>query len=184
MRLKCIDSRALAFVRKFIVPLPAEATLLQKFGFMHLSPGFLLPAFEYLKDKVSGMIENENLVTLSFDEMKIDERSDYDYKLDAQLGPHSYAQQLFVRSLIGKWKLPIFTEFDVAMSKETLISIIQQLEEINVHVLLVICDQGTPNQSLSKQLGITTEKVYFEIEGIQRKIFFAPDVVHLVKSLR
>ena len=185
MKLKCISSAALEFVRKFVVPLPSEATLQKLFGFMHCIPGLVTPAFEYLRDLVPRMSNpGENLAALSFDEAKIDEKTDYDSKIDAYLGPHAYAQQTFVKSLYGSWKLPIFTEFDRAMTKDILLEIIKKLADINVVVLIVISDQGGGNSTVATQLGVTTEQVYFFHPETNQKIFFASDWVHLHKSLR
>ena len=50
LRLKCYSSAALEFVRKNILPLPHARTLNRKFHFLHVAPGKIRPAFEYLKD--------------------------------------------------------------------------------------------------------------------------------------
>ena len=176
------------FVRENIAPLPSNATLIANFGDFHCTPGLLIPAHEYLKDLVPRMTEpGENLATLSFDEMKLDEHCDLDQKIDAMLGPNSYAQQIFIQSLTGPWKLPYFVEFDVSMTKKTLFDIIHGLDEIGVHILFVTSDQGGKNVGLPGELGLTNDKPYFTFtskNGKIRKIYFGFDWVHLHKSLR
>ena len=43
MQLRCYGTKALDFVGKFLIPLPVYSTLRKRFGFMHLTPGFLKP---------------------------------------------------------------------------------------------------------------------------------------------
>ena len=137
MRLKCISSQALEFVRKSILPLPSESALIEKFGFLTCTPGLLRPAYEYLRDLVPRLTgPGETLASLMFDEMKLDERCEYYTKLDAVIGPHAYAQQTYVRSLTADWEFPLFLEFDKAMTQSTIMDIIQKLDDIGITILI------------------------------------------------
>ena len=186
MKLKCISSAALEFVRKYIVPLPCETSLLEKLAFMKCAPGLLYPAYEYLRGLPPRMNDpNECLSALVFDEMKLDDLATYDSKLDAVLGPHMYAQQVYVRSLIADWELPILVEFDKAITKDSLHDIIIKMEVIGIKIMIVVCDQGPSNQSLAGALGITNENVSFvNPHDSSRNVVFINDMVHLHKSLR
>ena len=125
------------------------------------------------------------MATIFFDEMKLEERGHYDKRNDYVLGPHSQANQVMARSIGGDWKVPIYTLFDVDVTKATLTEIICALEEIGIHVLLIVCDQGGKNLGLPKELGITTENVSFPNPYDQsRVVFFAYDFVHTMKNLR
>ena len=184
MRLKCISSQALDFVRNHIVALPSESALYQNFRSIICTPGLLYPAYEYLREIVSHFNDPlEKLGVLMFDEMKLSEHCESSKKIDAIFGPNAYAQQIYISSLIGDWALPFFTEFDKAMTKKTLFDIIKGLETVGIEIVYVTCDQGGSNQNLQTQLGITPETPYFVSES-GRKIFLAPDFVHVFKSLR
>ena len=70
--------------------------------------GLIKPAIIYLRDLIPRLKLSEQLGALSFDEVKIKESAVHDVKLDAFLGPNNYAQVILVRSLLGKWKFPVF----------------------------------------------------------------------------
>lgn len=199
MLVKMISARALTLLRKAkILPMPSNSTLKKKFAFMYVSPGYIHSSIEYLKQLVPRMKPGEELACLSFDEMKISERGEWDQKMDAVIGPHKQALTFFVRSLTGKWKLPIYVDFDMPkISKSLLLQIIFQLESIGIRVLITTCDQAGGNQGLAKSLGIFTDKKTSQKLGVEqenvtftnpwdpdREIFFSFDWVHAFKNLR
>ena len=49
--------------------------------------------------------------------MKISRLGMYDIKLDALLGPNDYVQLVLVRSILGKWKYPLFFDYDTMMQR-------------------------------------------------------------------
>ena len=67
--------------------------------------------------------------------MEISKRFEYDQESDRIFGPFKKLQLVVARGLFRKWKQPIFYEFDTAMKKELLLSIIEKIEGIGV----VIC---------------------------------------------
>ena len=185
MRLKCICTAALEFVRKFIVPLPSNSILKHKFGPVHCQQGLLLPAYEYLRDISQKMGPKSKLAALLFDECKLDYHADYDSKTDEIIGPHNYAQQYMVRSLVDDWKLPIRLDFDSPVKKDTLEKLILKIEELGIIILVVICDQGGANRGLATALGIDQNNVSFpHPNDPNKKIFFTYDWIHLFKSMR
>ena len=82
------------------------------------------------------MKPGEELACLSFDEMKLMERAEWDQKIDAVIGPHKQAQTFMVRSLTGKWKFPVYVDFDTGnIPKSLLFQIIFQLSIFDEYVL-------------------------------------------------
>ena len=200
MKLKLVSPKALKVLRKSgQLPLPSNSTLKKKFSFMYVTPGYVHSSLEYLKRLVPNMKPGENLACLSFDEMKIDGRAEYDRKMDAVLGPHKQAQTFMVRSLIGKWKFPVYVDFDTPVTKSLLLQVIFQLEMIGIKVLITTCDQAGSNQAVAKSFGIFPSKKTSKDLGIdhdpenvtftnpwdnERQVFFSYDFVHAFKNLR
>merc|ERR1712020_222417 len=128
------------------------------------------------------------------------EKAEWDRKIDAVIGPYKQAQTFMVRSLTGKWKFPIYVDFDVPkISKSLLFQIIFELEMIGIKVLITTCDQAGGNQGLAKSLGIFPTKKISKQLGVEhdpenvtftnpwdneREIFFSFDWVHAFKNLR
>ena len=126
---------------------------------MYVTPGYVHSSLEYLKQLVPRMKPGEELACLSFDEMKLHEHGDWDRKMDAVLGPNKQAQTFMVKSLTGKWKFPVYIDFDTpVIPKSLLFQIIFQLEMIGIKVLITVCDQAGGNQALAKSLGIFPTK--------------------------
>ena len=73
------------------------------------------------------MKKGEELACLSFDEMKLTERAEWDRKIDAVIGPYKQAQTFMVRSLTGNLKLPVYVDFDTPATKSLLLQIIFSL---------------------------------------------------------
>ena len=185
MKLLCISPSAYGFVRNNIVPLPSETTLYEKFKDFTVKPGFNDLSLEFLKKLVPLMNQGEEFATIMIDEMKVDEWAEMDNKIDAVIGPHKYANVVLVKSITGKWELPVYTKFDSAITKKNLFKIIRKLEEIGVKIMFVVCDQGPRNLTLAKKLGINTESVSFPNPCDEsREICFAFDWVHCFKNLR
>ena len=126
-----MSAKALDFVNKQLgVPLPSLRTLNRKFSFMGVESGWVQPAFEYLKNLAPRLKAGENLATLFFDEVRIEQRAAYDKNFDTVIGPHKDVQCAYVRSIKGDWQFPIYQDYDVAMSKDVLFDIIRKLEEL------------------------------------------------------
>ena len=86
MQLRCYGTKALDFVGKNLLPMPVYSTLRKTFGFMHLTPGFLKPATEYLARTLPGKSPFKRICTLMFDEMGITNKGMHDKKLDQIIG--------------------------------------------------------------------------------------------------
>ena len=185
MKLLCISPAAFEFVRKNLLPLPSQSYLYEKFKDIVVTPGLNVPAFEFLRGLAPKMDKNEELVTVMVDEMKIDEWAETYNKIDAVIGPHKYANQLLIKSILGDWELPIYSKFDSAITKKNLFRIIRKLESIGIKVMFFVCDQGPRNLTLAKKLGITIDNVSFpNPHDESREVCFAFDWVHAYKNLR
>ena len=107
----------------------------------------------------------------------------YDVKLDQLFGPHDYAQKIFIRSVYGSWKFPIFVDYDVPVSKHVYLETIYHLESISVKVLITTCDQGTKNQGLATELGVSISNVIVPNPyDASRVVFFSFDFIHIFKT--
>lgn len=58
------------------------------------------------------MTKFEKYTVLQFDEMKVQTIYEYDTQQDEVIEPHLYMQLIMARGLFGRWKQPIFVDFD------------------------------------------------------------------------
>ena len=86
MNLRCLGIKALRYVIKYLLPVPAYSTLVKKFMFMHLIPGFLLPILAYMARIMPLLSRRQRACCLLFDESKITNRGHIDRKLDMIIG--------------------------------------------------------------------------------------------------
>ena len=99
MKARCISPRVLKlFKTETNFYLVSKKTLQRKFAFMTVTPGPIKPSWAFLKRQVKVIPNNSpwRLVTVMFDEIKVDARCEYSYQLDTILGPNNYAQVLMV----------------------------------------------------------------------------------------
>ena len=164
-----------------------------------LYPGLSEFLFTAFGKKVSAMTEKWKLCAVVMDEMAIKETVMYNTEKDEIEGVEdlghigctqyiaNHAIVFMVRALLSKWKQPVAYYFSSGpMKAETmkmLFECIAKLAGIGLHVLLVICDQGSNNRSLFEtKLHVTTEQPYFAMS--EMKIFILYDPQHLVKNVR
>lgn len=100
--------------------------------------------------------------------------------------PASQALVFMARGLYSNWKLPIAYFFSVSsMSHSVLnkliISTVEKLLEVGLHVKAVVCDQGTNNEAVYKDLGTSKENLFFYINN-KIKIYGIYDASHLIKN--
>ena len=77
MGIRCFSKKALAYVRKYLLPLPGYTTLVKKFMFLHLIPGFLLPICAYISITMPTKTRRQRACALLFDESKITNRQSH-----------------------------------------------------------------------------------------------------------
>lgn len=71
--------------------------------------------------------------------------------------------------------------------KEIVDKVIVDLYNVDIHVKVLVCDQGVSNLSLSRILNISVDQPYFDVEINEDstiRIYFLFDVPHLLKSIR
>jgi len=92
------------------------------------------------------------------------------------------------RWLYSNWKLPVayfFSAFSMSHSvlNKLIISTVEKLLEVGLHLKAVVCDQSTNNQAAYKDLGMSKENPFFYIDN-KIKIYGIYDAPHLIKNYR
>lgn len=146
--------------------------------------GVLHGVFNLLEAAGSAMSNIEKLVVLQYDEVKVHEKYEYDKKNDEIVGPHRYLQVVNARSLCGKWKQPIFADFDQKITKDILNTLCVKLHEAGFRVVACVSDCGPTNTGLWTILGVSWQKPWIKHPCIDRKIFFFADAPHMLKLVR
>ena len=90
-----------------------------------------------------------------------------------------------MRSIFGKFTIPLYYGYDEAMKKDVILDVIKKVEKWGYHVKGLTCDNYVDNTKLSKALGVTNEKPYFpHPTRPEENIYFMFDPVHILKLLR
>ena len=122
---------------------------------------------------------------LVFDEMSVHSTGEYDKRTDSILGPHKQLLVVLIRGLFTKWKQPVYFNFDIVLNSELFFEVVRSLEDTGVEVVAVVCDMGSINMRLWKELNVSSETPYIvHPMSIERKIFFFADFPHILKNLR
>lgn len=184
--LRSVSRKAYVYLRKKVgIPLPGLSTLRKWTRNLRCLPGLQKEILSVLQEKSKTMSSLEKLTVLSFDEMNIDSRRCYDEREDQVLGPFRTVQVAMARGLAGKWKQPVYYNYNQSMTKNVLFEIINALEECGFQVIAVVSDMGGGNQSLWKQMNISPESTSFDNPfDVMRKVWVFADVPHLIKLLR
>jgi hypothetical protein len=151
---------------------------------MDMQQGLLKTVLKFLKIAGTTMSATDRLVVLQYDEMKIAETYEYDTKHDRVIGPHSQLQIVNARGLFGKWKTPLFADFDQRMTPGILHKIIFELHHVGFQVLACVSDCGPTNFSLCRELNVSYEHPFIIHQLTGSKIYFFADVPHLLKLIR
>ncbi|XP_046686073.1 LOW QUALITY PROTEIN: uncharacterized protein LOC124371772 [Homalodisca vitripennis] len=107
--LRCISKKAFSFVRDVLKhPLPSETTIKRRLSHFSIKPGFIDMSLKVMETQVNVFSDFEKNVVLCYDEMKVNSDLCYDNVEDRILGPYSMVQVIVVRSIVGKWKQPVF----------------------------------------------------------------------------
>ena len=179
--------------------LPSVSLLRRTMAKINITNGFHHSIFEGLRARATTMTEQQKLCCLVFDEMSISERLVYLSKSDKIEGfetirPNNktpfvanHACVFMVKGLVEKWKQPVGYEFSSGtLPVDTLQSLvctcIEKLLAIGLYVKILICDQGSNNQSMIKKLGVTVDSPYTLVAGNRILVMYDPP--HLIKSVR
>lgn len=174
--------RAYRHLLKKGYPFPAVSTLKSWVKKVKISPGILKNVFNVVN--CVEMKPLEKICVLSFDEMKLRPAYCYDKVNDETLPPYNYVQVVMMRGLVGKWKQPIFFEYDCNMTKDKLFQIIKYVESEGFYVSSIVSDLGGSNRGLHRELEIDHNKPYFESPVNNHNIFVLAVVPHLLKLVR
>lgn len=169
-------------------PLPCKSTLNLKANTFPCEPGILDSVLSILKVTSESLTELEKLAVISLDEMAIKEEWCYDKGKDILYKPHQKVTVVMLHGLIGKWKQPIYYDFDTKNMAEILMDIIKKVEKAGYPVVALVHDLGPANLKLWKAWGIDpigTKKISIENPcAADRQIYVFADVPHLLKLIR
>ena len=179
--------------------LPSKSTLQRTMQNTNIMPGFVEPVLDALKVKVSTMDHRDRYFALIFDEMSLKMSLTYNCGLDKIEGFEDFGENnnslfvsdhalvFMVHGLLSKWKQPIayfLTAGTVTPEKlqELTRMCINRVEQIGLHVKVLICDQGSNNRYFLQKLErVTIERPYLSVN--EKKIFVIYDPPHLLKNI-
>jgi hypothetical protein len=173
--LRYVSAKAYRYLRNHLkFPLPCITTLKSWVARYDFNCGLQNSVLAVMNIRSRHLSELERLTVISFDEMKISSEMCFDRKSEQVLGPCDQAQVVMVRSLFGKWKQPIFYEFDLPITKRVLFSIILALEHNGYQVIAQVSDLGPSNRGLWKELGIHMHNTSYKTPMIllERCLYF------------
>ena len=178
--------------------LPSPQTLRKIMRNVAVYPGFNENILKALQLKLKGAPESSKLVVITIDEMAIKEGVTFDKGRDLLEGyaetPNreevlaNHALVFMVRGFMEKWKQPVgyflsSGPMKANAMKDLLFECMEKLKSVGLTPVILVCDQGTNNQSLYKrELGVTTDAPFFFHEN--SKIFAMYDPPHLIKNIR
>jgi len=123
-----LSSKFYEFLRsKKGFPLPCKSTLNLRSNKFPCEPGILDSVLSILKVNSESLTKLEKLAVISLDEMSIKEEWCYDKGKDILYKPHQKVTVVMLHGLIGKWKQPIYYDFDTKNMEETLIDMIKKV---------------------------------------------------------
>ena len=130
------------------LPYSSENTSNRWVAKLNVEPGVQQPVLHVLKHKAASMALDKRLCVLSFDKASVAYEWTYDKASDTLYAPKNRVQCAMIRGLSGAWKQLVFYDFDVAMSKDILFSIIVNVEAAGFLVVATVSDLGPNNLRL------------------------------------
>lgn len=193
------------FQTMFAVPTPR--TLISLLNRLPFPPGINESIFAHLREKVSNMDPSDRACALLFDEVSLSTGLHYSEKLDQIIGFEDYgdlgrenvvanhALVFMARGLHKKWKQPVAYYYckDVTKTnrlKSLIVKVIESLQNVGLHVICTICDQGSTNRAALQNLvashpsniDIGDHGLIFKINDDDIAVIYDPP--HLLKSTR
>lgn len=187
-----------ALLQKFIA-LPSRrnlSSLLEKLPFF---PGINDHLFKHIDECLKDSDPVNRMCVLMFDEMAIKEHVWYDKTADIIVGYEDFgngrrenkvanhALVFMAQGCRRSWKQPMayyFTRGGVTADKlkVAFFEVLEAMTKANLQVVATVCDMGSANVKMFKDLGSTVQKPY--IVHNNKKIFNVYDVCHLLKCTR
>lgn len=167
-------------------PLPCKSTLNERAKNFSCEPGLLSSVLSIMKTNSDTLSELERLAVISLDEMSITSEWCYDKGNDTLYEPHDKVQVVMVSGIVGKWKQPVFYDFDVEDMLKPLMRVIKEVEHAGYPVVALVHDLGPNNIKMWKELGIDAmeRKISFKNPAADRDVYVFADVPHLIKLIR
>ena len=179
--------------------LPSKTVLSKWLQFCQIDAGFDDKILNAIKRKTENMTYRNKHCTLIIDETSIKSHLQRHSRKDYIIGFEDYGNSnrtrnvasnvlvFMLRGIASKWKLQLAfffttTSCKAAQLNNLLFECLDKVTSIGLNVVAIISDQGSNMLQLSKQLGISTEKPYFEYLG--RRYYYIFDPPHLIKSTR
>jgi len=120
--LRSVSAKAYNYLREVKkIPLPCIQTLRNWNANFDVQPGILKDVLKIMHIKGRDLSAIEKLIVICFDEIYISNKIDLERRQQKIYGPYTKSQFIMARSLFGKWKQPIFYDFDKPMTKEILL---------------------------------------------------------------
>ena len=166
---------------------------------IYIKPGKYQNLINLFKVKVKAMTFLERQCVLFFDEVSLKSGLKYNAQDDEVEGfedfghlgrsqkPATHGLLFMVRGLTLNWKQAVSYVLSCGpvcakLLKPLLFDVIKDLYSIGVYLRIIVCDQGSNNCSLFKQLGITEQQPFFFCENNKGFAMYEPQ--HLLKSVR
>ena len=182
-----------------VFALPSVPSLRRWLSGIEIRPGFSATVFDMLASRVAEMTPRDRLCIVTFDEMSLRSSLTYNISTDSIEGVEDFGSKgktarianhalvFMARGLTARWKQPVgyFLSKD-ATPAHILLALLSEclnkIRAIGLNTTAVVCDQGTNNVALYKQLGISPITPFFMHSGV--KVFALHDPPHLLKNTR
>jgi hypothetical protein len=183
-----------------ISTLPSKTTLSVWLQSMQMQPGFPSEVLQAIACKVKTMSPRDRVCALLVDEMALKSSLSYDQVNDVVVGYEdcgsgfvrkkmvvTSALVFMIRGLAANWKQAVGFVLTGSTCKTDLLrnlicQCLDHLQSVGLNVKVVISDQGSNFQSVTKTLGVTVNTPFFEHKGKTYLYMFDPP--HLLKSIR
>jgi len=178
--LRSVSPKAYRYLRAHNYPLPGLSTLRTRVSNFNVDQGVLQSVIYLMKTKASDFTDTDRLCVLSFDEIYISNRIDFDKKNEQAVGPHRACQTIFVRGLLSNWKQPVFYKFDQPITEAIIKEIISQLFFADFKIVAIVSDLGTSNTGLWSKLNVgQDENCFFYIHATVPQKFLFSQMFHI-----
>lgn len=185
--------------QKFKFVLPSVRTIQSWLHVIRFKTGMETTLTEKLFYKAKTMTPFEKTCVVTFDEISVKRKLDYNRTEDfiegfEDFGPFGRTDQpansalvFMIRGMFSNWKMPVcyFTSYGpmkAPMLKNIIKYVLESLKKLTFVPKFLVCDQGSNNRAVYKLLGVTKDNPAVTIAD--EKIFTSFDGPHLLKSLR
>lgn len=178
--------------------LPSPRSIRRWLSRIEMRPGIIPGVMETIEKATENWSREDRVCCLMFDEMSINQHLQYDVARDIVTGFADDGQErtahiansalvMMVSGISKSWIQPVAYLFarngaSPSTIKDLIVAIITRLQEINVWVKVVVCDQGSNNVSASMRLNVSPDEPYFVVNS--EKVYFLFDTPHLIKCTR